>query len=369
MAQRKKSVKSAVAQSRLGSVILFNRVLIRRNVEGFPFPGDDEDVEDAVLDFIRESLSSRDVDIGVKVFDLSDESDLESLSRITESHTINELVLHGNDLKVALDDDAHRRGVSNSAMIFNGRDHITFFSRRSGDSIFETYKEVYAIERKIDKAVPFAFDKKLGYLSRSPLTIGTGLCGDYELYLPGLLFDGYLEKVLDGVTDMGFIVNVIRAPDGEIADCLVSISSAGTLGLSDEQVLRNLETTVQEVVRCELQSRASIARHGSFIYNDHFSRLVATIDSAKLMTIHEMFSLFLGARFGMEMGYIKRFKKDFEVVLKQLVSVPRMTKYLSSNLKEKEIASKIDGFKEMNDVVSCIKRAATFAAIFDKICG
>ena len=78
----------------------------------------------------------------------------------------------------------------NLVVAIGGRDLISISSVTSGLSVIEAENMASKAEELIDREITFAYNDKLGYLSPSPSSVGSGLTFSAALYLPTLRNDG-----------------------------------------------------------------------------------------------------------------------------------------------------------------------------------
>ena len=93
----------------------------------------------------------------------------------------------------------------NLVVAIGGRDLISISSVTSGLSVIEAENMASKAEELIDREIMFAYNDKLGYLSPSPSSVGSGLTFSAALYLPTLRNDGG-EALLRSLSARGLLL-------------------------------------------------------------------------------------------------------------------------------------------------------------------
>ncbi len=106
----------------------------------------------------------------------------------------------------------------NLLVAIGGRDLISISSVTSGLSVIEAENMASKAEELIDRETTFAYNDKLGYLSPSTASVGSGLTFSAALYLPTLKTEGELERARQKLTPHGLsldpmFVHVCHHPD------------------------------------------------------------------------------------------------------------------------------------------------------------
>ena len=141
-----------------------------------------------------------------------------------------------------------------------------------------------------------AFDKKLGFLSRNPMRLGTGMTASSILHLPALTGSGTLPAIASALRKMGFVLQGAFGDGLSAAGDLYRLSNTLTMGLSEKEAVSNLEAVTRQLATRE---RAAAEKYVEDIgVKDRIRRSVALLSSAELLTSAELTGLLSWVRLG-----------------------------------------------------------------------
>jgi protein arginine kinase len=144
------------------------------------------------------------------------------------------------------DRDGRTRGV-----LVNEEDHLRLQTLYSGLGLEEAWEEVDALDDEVGDRLPYAFHHEFGYLTSCPTNVGTGLRASVLIHLPGLVLTKEINKVLQGMSQVGITYRGLYGEGSEVVGNFFQISNQTTLGKSESDILREmtLEDTVAEYRR------------------------------------------------------------------------------------------------------------------------
>lgn len=174
-----------------------------------------------------------------------------------------------------------------SAMLM-GEDHICLQVLKSGLALSECYREISAYDQILCRKLPIAFDSTYGYLTASLQNLGTGLNIFTVLHLPFLEKAGTIEMY--SATARNFGVRVEKMPGEEWKDASVyRVSNRVTLGIREEEAVRNLEGIVRQMIVSEEGAAAKLAASPQL--EDRLMRSVGILKYATLLDCAECYQL------------------------------------------------------------------------------
>ncbi len=181
-----------------------------------------------------------------------------------------------------------------------GEEHLTLRGVGAGLSICDTAEAVLRIEGLLDEAMGLAFDEHLGYLTRSPADVGTGLCADTLLCMP------QSEMAVRGHSLPSLQVRRVGAEG-----CgLYRASVKAVLGMREEEALALLERGVRRLIDGERQRRAAISGEARDRLIDRLERAEAVLKAAHLLSAEELVERLSDLRVGAAMGILPRVKVE-----------------------------------------------------------
>ncbi len=201
----------------------------------------------------------------------------------------------------------------NARIVMNDCDHLRFETADRNKSFEKLYADITAIEARFAKHIPFAFDKKLGYLTARTDCVGTAMKASVLLHLPGIVLTGQEQTLLKGLEPQGLKAVSFLGPDEKFVGNLFWISNTGSLGQTEAQILEHLESFVQDVIHAELAARQFLDNEHPLRMPDFCSRAQAVLCATLLLTVPETLNAFSGLRLANDLG-IKEFgtKQDLD---------------------------------------------------------
>ena len=191
-------------------VAIYTKISLQRNIKGFPFPNRmSSQQRSQVNELVTQALTAdEDFNTNFQIIDL-DKLPQFSIHALQErglispnfSHDpLNKKLILSNDEKVSI--------------MLCGEDHIRATVLVSGMDLETAFNLTEGIDNIICSSLPIAFDDRLGFLTASPMDLGTALRAEVLMHLPSLetdgeiiLFDGYEVDLSEVVRDR-FLMNI-----------------------------------------------------------------------------------------------------------------------------------------------------------------
>jgi protein arginine kinase len=292
-------VRDLPAQGMAGSVVQLSSVRVRRNIEGFPFPGRCSKSE--LYDSAAIALGS----IGKSAvwdecdFRLVDNLDDFSKNLLLEMNTITPDFMSGGAGRFLLRDANGRM-----TCMINEEDHISVSVTDSGLNLSSAFETAGDMERSID--IKLAHDVVLGYLTANPSYVGTGMTATVILHLPAL----------DAASDFSGTVEAFRRDWGNLelgrfhafgdepCGSFYAVSNKITLSVTPGEIMDTVYMGTQALVSRELFARNKIrnARQGDM--TDKFWRAWGLLRHAKKLSYAEAIDAFSLVKLGADIGIL-----------------------------------------------------------------
>jgi|YNPMSStandDraft_1061717.scaffolds.fasta_scaffold00169_23 hypothetical protein len=140
-------------------------------------------------------------------------------------------------------------------VMVNGREHIQIFAEGSTLRFGSFWEAVDFWDNEIEREVDYAYDPGWGYLTSSLSLLGSGCQVYLWIHLPALSFIYGEEKLLQWLKDNRDLTVKGLGKNGEIYAHVFEISNRFTLGVSEWDVVRTIETLAIRVFKWEQQAR------------------------------------------------------------------------------------------------------------------
>ena len=282
-----------------GELVLSSRVRIARNLDKRAFThGASAQVLTEIRDESKAALADCPAIAGALVIDM-DEIPESDRMLLAERRLISlEMVksFHNRSL-VAMPDEQ-------ISVMINEEDHLRIQSFEPGLSLQKAFERIGGLDNEIDARLCYAYSEELGYLTACPTNVGTGLRVSAMVHLPGLVHNKDIGQVLDGLRNIRLTVRGIYGEGSDIIGNFFQVSNSITLGLSEEDTVKNLEGHVRKVIEFEKKAREVLLRKARSLLEDKIWRAYGLLRTARLVTSKEAMSLISAVRLGIGLGVI-----------------------------------------------------------------
>lgn len=276
-----------------GDIVVSTRARLARNLKTFPFPHHASVVE---LGTIYGDLARR-----LPKFPAFSGGWLLNMAELDATmHTaLREMNLASREL---VTDPQHRglvisRDLALSGMI-NEKDHVRLVAFRAGFDPDGTLSDVLQLDDFLDSAIDPAFAEDMGYLTASPVDVGTGLDLSALIHLPGLVLAGEIDKVLNALRQLQFSVRGLSGDGGTVRGALFRISNLITLGRDEMEIADDFRIHVGKILTYERAARDQLYARDTLGIEDMAHRSLAALQSARLITSQETFDRLSHVRLG-----------------------------------------------------------------------
>ncbi len=272
-------------------VVLFSRVRLARNLADSPFPN-------RMSDDIRKSVTKK-LYATLKSSQYANEFDLINLAELGTTKAVSyaekylaspDLVKKGGSFMLSKNEDV-------SVMLCE-EDHIKINAFAAGQSMEEAYEKANNIDDMFLSSLKIAYSEKLGFLTASPINLGTGLKASFVLHLPALRRQNALYKLSSMVSKLGLNLRELYK---NAAGDLYILSNQVSLGISEKSAIDNISTICEQIVQQEREARKELAE--SYEFEDKLYRNLGVLKSARILKTDEFLNSLSLVRLGIAMKY------------------------------------------------------------------
>lgn len=273
-------------------IVLSSRIRLARNLSKYPFCGRMTPEQARALDSeVKQALEK--INLGENSFDFIQMGKLsrnEGLSMV-EHHVISPDFLEKDPGRMA----ALSKDSSISVMV-NEEDHIRIQVLAAGLNLEQALETANRIDDVMDESLEYAFDDQLGFLTACPSNLGTGLRASVMVHVPALEQAGALNKLAGTISKLGLTIRGTYGEGSKAQGAIYQISNQITLGISEEQAIKNLHSIVMQVAEKEKEARKALVSSGKFV--DRIYRCYGTLKYARLVSSEEFYDLISYVRIG-----------------------------------------------------------------------
>ncbi|MBQ6848066.1 MAG: protein arginine kinase [Clostridia bacterium] len=311
-------------------VTVSTRIRLARNLSDLAFPSQmtneaREELKLRMKSAIKQNNSP--LIKSLKYIDMADVPENE-INAMVERHVISPEFARTNTGKaIILSDD------ESISIMVGEEDHIRIQVILAGLCLEKAYKTAQELDSILNEKLSFAFDPKLGYLTECPTNLGTGLRASVMMHLPLLESTGQLKQIGDSVGKIGFTVRGIYGEGSKAKSSLYQISNQITLGLSEENAIKNLSQIVEQIIEKERKAEGYIEK---IVLEDKILRAKGVLENCRLLTSEEMMNLLSLINLGIRLGIIN---SEYETIKLLIEAGPYMLmkKYGTSTPEERDI--------------------------------
>ena len=304
-------------------VVISTRIRYARNFRNYKFNIKTKEDSNKINEEIKSKTQS--IGYGLKFFKMQDIDDLTKLSLLEKNIISPECAMDKNKACGILINDEE-----NICIMVNEEDHLREQVFGSGLNLDETFNLAKEIDTQIEKVFDIAKSNKYGYLTSCPTNVGTGMRASVMVHLPGLTKTGNIKKVLEVISNFGLNIRGIYGENSSSGD-MYQISNKQTLGIKEEDIVKNLKIITEKIVEQEREARKILASN-KIELEDMCYRSYGIISSCKKISSEEIRNLLSDVKLGTDLGIIKEIN-DTKVLKLYLYSKPaNLQKYLGKEL-------------------------------------
>jgi protein arginine kinase len=276
-------------------IVVSSRLRFARNISGFAFPGRAKAAaRKQVRKHVEKKLGSSRLMHGSLYVHLDE---LEELDRqfLVERHLISREHARG-DLGGALAID-NKEVIS---LMINEEDHLRMQVLYSGFQLREALSLINRLDDEMEAVMNYAFLPSVGYLTACPTNVGTALRASVMLHLPGLVFVNQINQVLQAIVKLGLAVRGLYGEGTEASGNLFQISNQVTLGITEEDIVTNLQKVINQIIGHEKKARQALYQKNRKALEDRVCRAYGLLSSARIISSKETIDLLSTLKLGLD---------------------------------------------------------------------
>ena len=304
-------------------VAISTRVRFSRNINGYKFNLNKQELEELEN---KIKMSVYEIGYGLRFLYLKDMDEITKQSLVEKNLLTPEYIKQRNNTGAIMINDEE-----NICILIGEEDHLKIQIYSSGLEIENTLNFAIELDKKIEEVLGYCVSKKYGYLTSCPNNVGTGLKISVMLHLPVLDKTGNTKKVFQAINNFGVDIKGIYGENGNVVGGLYQISNKQTLGISENEIAKNIEIITQKIIDQERKARKLIASNGIEL-EDEIYRAYGIFANCKKISLEEAIELLSLIKLGVDLGILDEVT-DMQVQKLYLYIKPaNMQKYLGEQL-------------------------------------
>jgi protein arginine kinase len=173
----------------------------------------------------------------------------------------------------------------------------------------------------------YATNSKYGYLTSLPTNCGTGLKASVMVHLPALEKTKNIDKVFYTINKFGINIMGEYGQDNQNVKNIYQISNKRTLGVSEQEIIENIEIVTNKLIEQERKIRKFLAKD-TIDLEDIIYRSYGILSNCRKITLEEAQKLISNVKMGTDLGIIKELNDSKIKKLSLFTKPASMQKYL-----------------------------------------
>ncbi len=315
-----------------GDIAISSRIRLARNIANMPFPAVASLHDMSQVAQLVEHAWARSFEHDEKFFIY----EMESLSELNRQLLLERRLVSHEFIAVpggrilAVNNDESR------AVMINEEDHLHIQLLAPGLQLDSVWREINELDNQLSGYIPYAFDKKLGFLTSCLTNLGTGLRASVILHLPGLVWTGKIEPTMQGVVKLGFAVRGIFDEGDDNRGNLFQISNQSTLGEREDQIIFRLMQLIKPLIAHEKNARQYLLAKNRYFLLDNIGRAYGLLRRAYMLSYAETLDALSALRVGVDLGMFSSVSLKTVNKLFKIVQPAHLQRFAGRKLKREE---------------------------------
>lgn len=190
------------------------------------------------------------------------------------------------------------------AIMVNEEDHLRIQGILPGLDLQGAYSLCREADETIARALPYAFDSQLGYLTACPTNLGTGMRASAMLHLAGLAITGQVEPLLNRIAKLGVAVRGFYGEGSGAPGHIYQISNQYTLGMQEKELMDALSSIIDQIAAQETRARDLLLSKRPLDLEDMIGRALGVCRYARKMGLDECMQELSAIKLGVSLGLL-----------------------------------------------------------------
>ena len=280
-------------------VVLSSRVRLARNIAGCRYPASaDSETRDRVVGYFDSTRARSELLSQGRYLKASDVDQLDK-DFLVERHLISPGFLNGEPSKSLYVSPDERVSI-----MVNEEDHLRIQALSPGLDPQASFELASRYDSEIGQHLEYDYDPDFGYLTACPTNAGTGLRASVLIHLPGLVLTREIDSIISHISRSGLTVRGFYGEGSDVLGNLFQLSNQNTLGITEQEILRQIVKVTREIVEKEAAARQRLMDEAADMIEDKIYRAYGILKHARVLTSEEVMNLLSAVRLGHAMKII-----------------------------------------------------------------
>ena len=283
------------------NIIMGTKVSLSRNITNYPFPHKLSQSESQVI-------VNKINNIILKSENLFNENfityNMREISQI-EKNTLMERGIISNKFSKSDIGSIIINKNKTKVITVNDEDHVKIHIYEDKFNIDETFIVANQIDDILESKLDYAFNDKLGYLTSSPINVGTGLKASVIVHLPILSLQKKIGTYSNIAHKLGLNIKGICNEKSNILGNMYEISNQSTIDKTEKNIIESLRSLTKDIIKREKESRILLKMEASIELEDEIYRSLGILQNSRIISSFEAMKHLSNIKLGIEIDYIK----------------------------------------------------------------
>ena len=231
-------------------IVLSTRVRLARNFADLPFPGAMRGGDGAKSQFMTaNALAHSPLGKQYSLYRIYDISDTQKRAFLEKGLISNELLWAGEHAALLI------RRDQKVCIMLNEADHVRVHVLFVGNQVERAMETAMELDEAIGERTDYAFDSELGYITSSPINLGTGVRISCLLHLPALERSGAVADLVQEAARRKLSIRPLHREGNNARGQLYTLSNHASLGKSEQDLINTIKETILDIAIKERTSR------------------------------------------------------------------------------------------------------------------
>ena len=306
-------------------IVISSRIRLSRNLNGYNFLNSCSiEKQEEILNKIKEILPS--LGYGLKYIGLEDLDDITKLSLVEKRLISPEFIINNKNKKAIIINEEE-----NICFMLNEDDHIKLQVFSSGQELENLMNLAIELDEKLGETIDYSYNENFGYLTASPVNVGTGLKASVIVHLPALTLTSNLSKVLRIVNNLGMSIKGIYGEETQNYGDLYQISNNQTIGITEKEIIANVKNITEKIIEQERTARKYLCKN-EIELKDLVYRAYGTLTNTFKINSDECRKLLSEVKMGVDLGILNEINDSQVKKLEIYTKTGNLQKYLAKTL-------------------------------------
>lgn len=189
--------------------------------------------------------------------------------------------------------------------LINIDDHLQLRLIDSQGNWENAYNTLSQIETDLSSRMEYAFSPRFGYLTADPRLCGCALTAHAYLHLPALIHTQQLPQTLQKQKEEGISASGLSGSLDDLYGDLLILHNSHTLGMSEENILRDIHSTAIKLTMLEKTLRTHLKEENNLAMKDQISRAYGLMMHSYQLQTKETLSALSLIKLGLDLQWIE----------------------------------------------------------------